>query len=723
MIIRTGVFINNRYEIIDKVGSGGMADVYKAKCHRLNRFVAIKVLKAEFSNDAKFVEKFRAEAQSAAGLSHPNIVNVYDVGEEEGMHYIVMELVEGITLKSFIERKGKLDVKEAVGIAVQIAQGMEAAHGNHIVHRDIKPQNIIISREGKVKVTDFGIAKAVSSDTITSNAMGSVHYLSPEQARGGFSDEKSDIYSLGVTLYEMLSGRVPFVGDNTVSVALCHLQEDAIPLRDLDRMIPVSLDRIVQKCMQKKPEHRYLTASELIADLKKSLSNPDGAYVSLFSAAAVDNSPTISLSEDDLQKIKQASSAGVGNMVGNMPGNMSGNMSGNMPNEDFVQVPKMPADRHAALREQRVMPRGYQQEKDEYEEDEDVNPKLEKIMSAGGVLMAIIIVFILIFIVVKASGLLGGGNKVPEVVVTSTPEVTIAPTEEVKNTVPYVEGLELVKVKSQLQELGLLVEVVEEHSDTVEAGYIISQDLEPGTVIEEETKITLKVSAGLEKVTVPDVANKSANEASTLLQQSGFIVVQSTEYSETVEKGKVTRTNPQAGSEAVKGETITMFVSDGPEDTTVEVPNLSGCTIAQAQKKLAAVGLELADDVGYVYDDVIAKDKVVSQSHTAGTKVDKGTKVAVTLSLGKEPVYRYIADISIQDNPFTSEAETGTIKVILKQDGKTKTIYEESHGLGDFPLYLGEIEGYSDSDGEIYVYLDGTLVAGPYAVTFEKVEE
>ena len=196
-MINPGMMISDRYEIIDRVGSGGMADVYKAKCHRLNRYVAIKVLKQEYSSDAKFVAKFRAEAQSVAGLSHPNIVNVYDVGEDNGLHYIVMELVEGITLKKFIEKKGKLDVKEAVGIGIQIAQGMEAAHNNHIIHRDIKPQNIIISKEGKVKVTDFGIAKAATSNTITSNAMGSVHYISPEQARGGYSDEKSDIYSLG----------------------------------------------------------------------------------------------------------------------------------------------------------------------------------------------------------------------------------------------------------------------------------------------------------------------------------------------------------------------------------------------------------------------------------------------------------------------------------------------------------------------------------------------
>ena len=274
-MINLGMLISDRYEIVDKVGTGGMADVYKAKDRRLNRFVAIKILKQEYSNDAKFVSKFRAEAQSVAGLSHPNIVNVYDVGEDGDLYYIVMELVEGITLKKFIETKGRLEIKEAVGIAIQIAQGMGEAHANHIIHRDIKPQNIIISKEGKVKVTDFGIAKAATSNTITSNAMGSVHYISPEQARGGYSDEKSDIYSLGITMYEMLSGAVPFEGDSTVTVALSHIQNEAVPLDEVDAQIPHSISLIVQKCMEKKPDYRYLSADALIADLKRALSEPD----------------------------------------------------------------------------------------------------------------------------------------------------------------------------------------------------------------------------------------------------------------------------------------------------------------------------------------------------------------------------------------------------------------------------------------------------------------
>ena len=276
-MIKLGMLIGGRYEVLEKIGTGGMSDVYKAKDQKLNRFVAVKVLKQEFSENRNFVSKFRVEAQAAAGLMHPNIVNVYDVGEENGIHYIVMELVEGITLKKYIEKKVRLTTKEAISIAIQVAMGIEAAHNNHIIHRDIKPQNIMISKEGKVKVTDFGIAKAASSNTITSNVMGSVHYTSPEQARGGFSDEKSDIYSMGITMFEMLTGRVPFNGDTTVAIAIKHIQDPMPHLRDFVPEIPVSVENIVMKCTQKSADRRYQSMGEMIADLKHSLINPDAA--------------------------------------------------------------------------------------------------------------------------------------------------------------------------------------------------------------------------------------------------------------------------------------------------------------------------------------------------------------------------------------------------------------------------------------------------------------
>ena len=252
-MLTEGMYIADRYEIIGKIGAGGMSDVYKAKDLTLGRFVAIKVLKPEFSEDLNFVTKFRTEAQSAAGLEHPNIVNIYDVGSEKGMHYIVMEYVEGITLKTYIEKKGQLSFKEAVSIAIQVGRGIEAAHSKGIIHRDIKPQNIIISTEGKVKVTDFGIARAASSNTISSDVMGSVHYSSPEQARNGFVDGKSDIYSLGIVMYEMVTGRVPFDGDTTVAVAIQHLQEEIVPPSAYAPNLPISMEKIILKCTQKNP--------------------------------------------------------------------------------------------------------------------------------------------------------------------------------------------------------------------------------------------------------------------------------------------------------------------------------------------------------------------------------------------------------------------------------------------------------------------------------------
>ena len=280
-MIKIGTMIGDRYEVLERIGMGGMSDVYKAKDHKLNRHVAVKVLKQEFSENTNFVSKFRVEAQAAASLMHPNIVNVYDVGEDNGVYYIVMELVDGITLKKYIEKKARLSVREALSIAIQACMGIEAAHNNHIIHRDIKPQNIIISKDGKVKVTDFGIAKAATSNTITSNVMGSVHYTSPEQARGGYSDEKSDIYSMGITLFEMLTGRVPFNGETTVAIAIKHIQEEMPSPREYVPEIPVCVEQIVLKCAQKSPDRRYHSMAALIADLKKALMSPDEDFVQI----------------------------------------------------------------------------------------------------------------------------------------------------------------------------------------------------------------------------------------------------------------------------------------------------------------------------------------------------------------------------------------------------------------------------------------------------------
>ena len=415
-MLTNGTILNDRYEILSKVGSGGMSDVYKAKCHKLNRYVAIKVLKSEFSEDRNFVSKFRAEAQAAAALSHPNIVNIYDVGEENGLYYIVMELVEGITLKKYIDKKGRIDVKEAVSIAIQVAQGIQTAHSHHIIHRDIKPQNIIISREGKVKVTDFGIARASSSQTISSNAVGSVYYISPEQARGSYSDERSDIYSLGITLYEMVTGMLPFEGDNTVAVALQHIQNELPSPRDYTPDLPISVEKIIYKCTQKKPERRYAKASDVIADLKKSLITPDEDFVQLIPVNP--QAPTISLTEEEVTVLKKNSNREEENERPVLPKSKAN------PNSNFY--------------------------KEEVEEGDRVNPKVEKMMTILSVVAAVLIVCLLIFIIMKMMPK-GNNNENPTSgQTTSTLDTSTVPTS---STVPAqtettTNGVNMVTVPS-----------------------------------------------------------------------------------------------------------------------------------------------------------------------------------------------------------------------------------------------------------------------------------
>ncbi len=372
-MLAAGMFVADRYEIMEKIGAGGMSDVYKARDHILGRFVAIKVLKQEFSEDVNFVTKFRTEAQSAAGLEHPNIVNIYDVGSEAGMHYIVMEYVEGVTLKTYIEKKGQLTYKEAVSIAIQVGRGIEAAHAKHIIHRDIKPQNILISTEGKAKVTDFGIARAVSNNTISADVMGSVHYSSPEQARNGFVDGKSDIYSLGIVMYEMVTGRVPFDGETTVAVAIQHLQEEMVAPSAYAPDLPISLEKIILKCTQKSPDRRYDNISDLLIDLKKVLISPNDDFVTMVPTASQDKTRVISPNE--VNQIKQA------------------------------RTPKAEESRQEY---------DYEEEEEE-EEDEDndgfLNPKMEKAVTIGGIVAAIIIIGIIIYLVGNVFGIFGGSSS------------------------------------------------------------------------------------------------------------------------------------------------------------------------------------------------------------------------------------------------------------------------------------------------------------------------
>lgn len=692
MIINIGTMIGNRYEVVEKVGTGGMADVYRAMDHRLNRYVAVKILKNEYSEDTKFVTKFRQEAQAVACLSHPNVVAVYDVGEEQGMHFIVMEFVEGITLKSYIEKKGKLSVREAVGIGIQIASGLEAAHNSHIIHRDIKPQNILISRDGTAKVTDFGIAKAASSNTITASAMGSVHYISPEQARGGFSDEKSDVYSLGVTMYEMLSGTLPFTGESAVAVALAHIQEEAVPLTAMDATIPKGISDIVAKCMQKKADFRYPTSADLIADLKMFLQDPEGEYGVV--KPLYENTDTIFIKPTDVNRIKAASQTTTG---------------------DSGMTAAEPEDKKAG------------------EEDSgEVDPKLEKALIGGSIVVAIIIGIVIIYVIGKVFGFWGGASGSTEA--TPTPEVTSSAASATatpeasdsaqKVTVENVAGMTTEKAKTALSQKGLSnVKVSEQQSDTVSAGKVISTDPEAGTEVEKDAEITLIVSSGTSTVQVPSVASMTVSKAKSTLAAEGFNAVEGSKvYSDTVKAGMVAYSNPKGGAQASKGATITLYISKGPKRTTTTVPDLMGMTKAQAKEALTAKKLVLGS-VSTAYSDNVSKNRVCVQSKAEGTEVKTGSTVDITLSLGASKTYSYYSNKVTIDNPFDYESDPSSVfKFVLSQDGKTTTIREVSLSYSDFPYTISDVKGSSASSGEIIVYKDGKRLSS-YSVDFRKVAD
>lgn len=683
-MVSIGTIIGDRYEILEKVGSGGMADVFRAKCHRLNRYVAIKILKQDYSEDTKFVTKFRGEAQAIAGISHPNIVGIYDVGEENGMYYIVMELVDGITLKKYIEEKGKLSVKEAVGIALQIANGLEAAHSNHIIHRDIKPQNILIARDGTAKVTDFGIAKAASSNTITANAMGSVHYISPEQARGGYSNEKSDIYSLGVTMYEMLSGTLPFNGESAVAIALAHIQEEAVPLAALDATIPKGISNIVNKCMQKKTELRYSCVADLIADLKMFLQDPSGDYGVI--GNLYKNDGTIFMSKDDVNTLRDASRKGMG------------------PVEQKPE-PQEP------------------EEPEEPESNSDVDPKLEKALVFGSIGVAIIIGLVILYMVGRVLGFWGSAKPESNSGSSSTTaSETAKPGSDTSgDEITLEDYANKIKdyVETDLSNYDITCTVTEEASDEIEKGYVIRTSPAAGSTVAKGGKVELIVSSGVEQVSIPDTTGDTITDAYQTLNDKGFKVKQGEDVYSSQAIGKVAYTKPAAGKKVDKGATITIYPSKGEETKYVKVPNLLGMTRSQAKSALEKAGLKYGSETKS-YSST-QKNRVCVQSVSSGNEVEEGSTVDVTLSLGPEKTYTYEGSVTIA-NPFEYETDSGIIKVILKQDGNTTTVREEQKTYYDFPWTLDGIKGSSANQGEITVYRDGQQVA-TYNVTFKRVSD
>ena len=684
-MLTEGMYIADRYEILGKVGAGGMSDVYKAKDLTLGRFVAIKVLKAEFSEDINFVTKFRSEAQAAAGLEHPNIVNIYDVGSENGLHYIVMEYVEGITLKTYIEKKGQLSFKEAVSIAIQVGRGIEAAHNKNIVHRDIKPQNIMISTEGKVKVTDFGIARAATSNTISSDVMGSVHYSSPEQARNGFVDGKSDIYSLGIVMYEMVTGRVPFDGDTTVAVAIQHLQEEIVPPSVYAPNLPISMEKIILKCTQKNPDRRYASMTALLADLRKALISPNEDFVVMVPLANQDKTRVIGA--DDLNQIKK-------------------------------QTANVYIDPASIKIQEPVIDDDDEDDDDDIEdEDGDINPKMEKAITIMGIAAGVVIIIIIIYLCITlAGGMKSNKNNSSNTETTKTETQTgDSQSTQIKDgvVVPSLTGKTMDQAKQELNGTGLgIKQVGTASSDTVEKGQIISQDPQDGKTVEKNTTIEVIISSGSagnseNAVDIPNVVGQSETDASAALTAKGFQVTKTTSYSSSVAEGYVISQTPNGDTKGKEGDTITLEISLGSEKITVPDVSTSYKSEEQAKELLSQFNVSTVTK----YSDTDA-GIVIGQTLAAGTQADPGASITITVSLGPEPAQQittktYKLNVSLQLPSDTSNISGADIVLYDDQGNVLQTWYGKT--IADFGtggLILTKTGILSDSGKIVVTWLD-----------------
>lgn len=664
-MLEIGSFLSDRYEILSKVGAGGMSDVYKAKDHILSRFVAIKVLKQEFSEDSSFVTKFRAEAQSAAGLEHPNIVNIYDVGSENGLYYIVMEYVEGITLKTYIEKKGQLSFKESASIAIQVARGIEAAHNKNIIHRDIKPQNIIISTDGKVKVTDFGIAKATSSNTISSDVMGSVHYASPEQARNGFVDGRSDIYSLGIVMFEMVTGRVPFDGDTTVAVALQHLQEEIARPSIYAPDLPISFEKIILKCTQKTPDRRYQTIEELLTDIRRSLAHPDEDFVTI--APLVDGGKTKVISPEELDKIKEGRGVAEDLNDDDTDADNDDEYADDEDDDDEYDESLLDDD-----------------DDDEDEDDDDdgklLNPKMDKAITIMGIVTAVIIVIVIIYLALSVAGVFKfGGKKNSESQQTESQTQTESESEsetqtETEGQMIDIRGMSVEDAQKAVDrlKLDLTVFAFETKQSDEKDGTILEQDVKAGDTVKRGSQINVVIAgkgdSTSEMVKVPSVIGKTKSSAKSTLESAGFSVTfEYGDYNNSVAADVVTAQSPSAKKQAAKGSTVTVTLSPGQKPITV--PNVVGASQSQAESALAGAGLKYtyADSQ---YSDTVAAGNVISQTKS-GETVAAGTTITLTLSKGKQ-------EISTNVSKGVSYSGEGTVvKAEYKLVGKSGTVYDK----------------------------------------------
>lgn len=638
-----GKILGERYEIIEKIGGGGMALVYKAKCNLLDRFVAIKILKDEFMDDEEFVRKFRRESQAAASLSHPNIVNIYDVGIEEELerkiHYIVMEYIDGKTLKQLIVEKGKIPIDESINYLGQIGSALSTAHKNGIIHRDIKPHNIMITKDNRVKVTDFGIARAATSSTMTtkSDVLGSVHYFSPEQARGGYTDDKSDIYSLGIVMYEMVTGKLPYQGESPITVALKHVQEDIVPPRQLDADIPIGFEKIILKSVQKRQADRYKNIDELIEDLKLVKVN---------------------------RKIEDIDT-----------------------DDGF--------DGHT-----RIIPVVGP-------EDEKMNNKSKKKKNKNKksgkkeVILGVLLAFLLV-----AGIYIGYSNFFSN--------------EEI--VVPNIVGKQEAEAESQIKDLGLEFRVLDRVKDSeFEEGQIIYQEQAADSKVKKGYPIGVTVSSGKNAVEVPRVVNRSFDDAKRMIEEKGLSIgLVDYEKSDDIPIDVVIRQDPGGNSEVDPNTRINLILSEGKEVTYVNMKNLIGLTLAQAENEIKKMNLQIGETRREPNEDV--EDGLVFwQSYEAGTELESDTAVDLYISSGPQedkpeedkppeegspedgetPPEDFVeGPISFTLTPLQDQDQTN-IKIARRQDGTEKVVYNKVHLKTDGDVSIN-LEGKPGAQFDIY---------------------
>ena len=746
-MLNPGTYLQERYEILEKIGSGGMSVVYKAKCHTLNRLVAIKVLKEEFASDENFVSKFKMEAQAAARLSHPNIVNVYDLVDEENLHYIVMELIEGITLKSYIEKKELLDSKEAIGIAIQVAQGIAAAHEQHIIHRDIKPQNMIISKDGKVKVADFGIARAVSSQTVNSSAaVGSVHYISPEQARGGYCDERSDIYSFGITLYEMVTGRVPFEGDNTVAVALAHLEDPVVPPGDYNPQVYPGLEDIILKCTKKKPDRRYGSMEEVIHDLRRVLMDPEcDIYQNEEIEEGGDPYQTRPISKDELSQIRdhhrrKIRETGADEAEKGTEGLETSDEENGSPDslskEDAEEFGDGTGDHRSRYHSSRK--REFHKKIPSRKRDEDVSTQFERMIAAIGIIAAILVVIVVVFVFSRLTGLFWPGsgqdsqeNQTEAVTQSaSMEEIQVIP-DEGETVMPNVLDLPRDMAESKLKEYDIVMKVTgEEYSENYSKGYVMRQDVDEGTAVEKWSTVGVTISKGSERVDVKalNLSGMDKKQAEEILKDKDLIPSAKEEANDTVPKGKVIRVGTE---EAKVGDTVELFVSSGPKTVQGQVPKLTDGDAAAADALLKAAGL-VSGTVTYEYDPSRPHGQVLSQSELPGTMLEPQSAVdyvvndsaqasteAAAAKTGEEEKY-YVGSIDATcslSNYIGPASQTSSVRILIRlkqKDPKDANTYVYTNlisprlvvGSQDIPVVFSRIKGAYGVDSGIVEVVD-----------------